>query len=114
MEILSSMSAEAKWALINRMKKLSLCDFEGEDINAPSTIIFGVVKRLAMLISVPKDMSWILISIFQTYSVEAFQHLFLMLNNQMHISGTHLSPEEICSIAEQNYCTMKLAGEWDG
>eukprot|EP00957_Ditylum_brightwellii_P071224 5414135-Ditylum_brightwellii.AAC.1 len=55
MEILSSMSAEVKWALINCMKKLSLCDFEGEDFNALSTIILGIIKRLKMLNSVPKD-----------------------------------------------------------
>eukprot|EP00957_Ditylum_brightwellii_P007824 592618-Ditylum_brightwellii.AAC.1 len=86
MEILSSMSAEAKWALINCMKKLSLHDFEGEDVNTLSTIILGVIKRLTMLMSVPK----------------------------MRISGMQLSPEDICNIAEQNYCAMKLAGEWDG
>eukprot|EP00957_Ditylum_brightwellii_P097175 7400708-Ditylum_brightwellii.AAC.1 len=55
MEILSSMSARAKWALINCIKKLSLCDFKGEDTNALSTIILSVVKRLTMINSVPKD-----------------------------------------------------------
>eukprot|EP00957_Ditylum_brightwellii_P101130 7706957-Ditylum_brightwellii.AAC.1 len=91
MKILSSMSAEAKWALINRIKKLSLGDFKGEDANALSTIILGIIKRLTMLNLVPKDAS-------QT----------------MHTSGAHLSPEDICSIAEQNYCAMKVAREWDG
>eukprot|EP00957_Ditylum_brightwellii_P097474 7423931-Ditylum_brightwellii.AAC.1 len=79
MEILSSISTEAKWALINRIKKLSLCDFEGEDISALSTIILGVIKRLTMLKSVSKDMSRIVISIYQTCFVETFQRLFLAL-----------------------------------
>eukprot|EP00957_Ditylum_brightwellii_P122618 9350979-Ditylum_brightwellii.AAC.1 len=114
MEILSSMSAEAKWALINHIKKISLCDFKGEDVNALSTIILGIIERLTMLNSVPKDMSQTVISIFQTCFVEAFQHLFLTLNNQMRISGMHLSTEDICSITEQNYCAMKLAREWNG
>eukprot|EP00957_Ditylum_brightwellii_P106335 8112291-Ditylum_brightwellii.AAC.1 len=32
----------------------------------------------------------------------------------MRISGKQMTPEEICSIAEQNYRSMKLAGDWDG
>eukprot|EP00957_Ditylum_brightwellii_P153766 11704222-Ditylum_brightwellii.AAC.1 len=32
----------------------------------------------------------------------------------MRISGKQMTPEEICSIAERNYRSMKLAGDWDG
>eukprot|EP00957_Ditylum_brightwellii_P138172 10533019-Ditylum_brightwellii.AAC.1 len=59
MEILPSMSAEAKWALITCIKKLSLCDFDGDDIDAQSTIIIGIIKRLKMPNAVPEDMSQI-------------------------------------------------------
>eukprot|EP00957_Ditylum_brightwellii_P189931 14459662-Ditylum_brightwellii.AAC.1 len=59
-------------------------------------------------------MSQIIISIFKTCSVELFQCLFLTCDNQMCISGKHLTPKEICSIAECNYRSMKLAGDWDG
>eukprot|EP00957_Ditylum_brightwellii_P186687 14214769-Ditylum_brightwellii.AAC.1 len=65
-----------------------------------------------MLNSVPEDMSQIIISIFKTCSIEPFRHLFLTLNDQMHISGKHLIPEEICSIAECDYRSIKLAGDW--
>eukprot|EP00957_Ditylum_brightwellii_P139983 10666533-Ditylum_brightwellii.AAC.1 len=95
MEIPSSMSADVECALINRMKKLSLCDFGVEDVGALSTILLGIVKRLKMLNSVSEDMSQIVISIYQTCSVEAFQCLFLMLNDQMSTSGMHLSLEDI-------------------
>eukprot|EP00957_Ditylum_brightwellii_P048456 3676894-Ditylum_brightwellii.AAC.1 len=67
-----------------------------------------------MLNLVPDDMPQIILSIFKTCSVEPFQHLFLMLDNQMHILGKQLSPEDICSITEHNYRSMNLAGNWDG
>eukprot|EP00957_Ditylum_brightwellii_P001420 111081-Ditylum_brightwellii.AAC.2 len=97
MEIFSSMSAKAKWALITCMKKLSLYNFDEEDVDALLTIILGIIKRLKMLNTVPEDMSRIVIFIYKTCSVEAFQCMFLMLNNQMRISGKHLTPEKICN-----------------
>eukprot|EP00957_Ditylum_brightwellii_P110965 8462793-Ditylum_brightwellii.AAC.1 len=68
MEILSTMSAKAKWALMTQMKKLSLWDFEGKDVDALLTIILGMFKQLKMLNSVPEDMPQIVISIFKTSS----------------------------------------------
>eukprot|EP00957_Ditylum_brightwellii_P193019 14696148-Ditylum_brightwellii.AAC.2 len=67
-----------------------------------------------MLNLVPEDMSQLVISIFKTCSVEPFQHLFSTIDDQMRISGKQMMPEEICSIAEQNYRSMKLSGDWDG
>eukprot|EP00957_Ditylum_brightwellii_P183143 13949254-Ditylum_brightwellii.AAC.1 len=66
-----------------------------------------------MLNSVPEDMPQLVISIFKTCSVKPFQCLFSTLDNQMRISGKQMTPEEICSIAEQNYWSVKLAGDWD-
>eukprot|EP00957_Ditylum_brightwellii_P139214 10610430-Ditylum_brightwellii.AAC.1 len=91
MEILSTMSAKTKRTLITCIKKLSFQYFNEEDIDA------------------------IVISIYKICSVEAFQCLFLTLNDQMRISGKHpLTLEEVRNIAECNYRTMKLVGEWDG
>eukprot|EP00957_Ditylum_brightwellii_P111033 8467757-Ditylum_brightwellii.AAC.1 len=113
MEILSTMSTKAKWALMTQMKKLSLWDFEGKDIDALSIIILSIFKQLKMLNLVPEDMPQIVISIFKTCFVKPFQCLFLPLDNHMRILGKQLTPEDICSIADQNYRLMKLAGDWD-
>eukprot|EP00957_Ditylum_brightwellii_P110201 8405910-Ditylum_brightwellii.AAC.1 len=96
MEILAAMSAKAKWALTSCLKKLALKDFDCEDIDIVSAIILVIA-----------------ISIYKTCSVENFQHLFQTLSDQVRISGKELTPKEVCKIAEHNYHTMKLAGEWD-
>eukprot|EP00957_Ditylum_brightwellii_P107497 8202052-Ditylum_brightwellii.AAC.1 len=63
-------------------------------------------KRLKMLNSVQEDMPQLVISIFKTCSVEPFQRLSSTQDDQMHISEKQMMPEEICSIAEQNYLSM--------
>ena len=67
-EILSTMSAKAKWVLMTWMKKLSLQDFDGKDIDALSTITLGVFKRLKILILATKDMPQIMAPHLQQYS----------------------------------------------
>ena len=67
-----------------------------------------------MVSSVPEGITQIVMTIYSTCSVDLFQQMIQALANDDRITRVEYVPEEVCGIAEHNYCSLNATGNWDG
>eukprot|EP00957_Ditylum_brightwellii_P055143 4179286-Ditylum_brightwellii.AAC.1 len=67
-----------------------------------------------MIQSMPINIMDIVITIFNTCSVAAFTNVFKMISTNIIMNDKDYTPDQVCRIAEKQYCQLKDAGKWDG
>jgi hypothetical protein len=85
MELIMSQTEEAVIALQSKLKKMDLKSIQGENVDKACSLCRAALTRLETFGKVPDDIIRILLRIFQTSSVPAFNEFFHHLEQQRKV-----------------------------
>jgi len=112
MQTITAMTEEGARAMTRKIKEMRISEYEGENVAHVVSLLRGAIRRLEMIKFLPQDILHLLISIFQTTSVERFNEIFKAMYNNLLLGIKKPTIEEILVVAERNYNELHAGGEW--
>ena len=118
MMCITSMSYTVSMTLSIRLTKLTIKQFEGEDVLKLISFLRGAIQRLTMNDMLPPHMPYLIYQMFQTSSCEQFNSFFASLyareQADVAVAGgtTQLEIETLFQLADQQYRTYVEDGSW--
>ena len=104
---------QATRTLVQRIKNLKILEIQGENVLAATSLICGAVQRLEIINAVPKDITTILLLVYQTSSYPDFNNLFRLMEMHVKLNPTKLyKTNEIIDVANRNYQELIDLGKW--
>ena len=118
MMCITSMSYTVSMTLSIHLTKLTIKQFEGEDVLKLISFLRGAIQRLTMNDMLPPHMPYLIYQMFQTSSCEQFNSFFASLyareQADVAVAGgtTQLEIETLFQLADQQYRTYVEDGSW--
>ena len=113
MKVIVQTTDQATRALVQRTKNLKISKIQGENVLAATSLIHGAIQRLEIINAVPKDITTILLLVYQTSSYPDFNNLFRLM--EMHVNLNPIKAykiNKIIDIANGNYQDLIDLGKW--
>jgi hypothetical protein len=122
MNHLLSDTEEAASSLVARLHAFKITNVQGEDIYKVVSLLRGACNRLRHINKLPEDIVKILLTVFQTSSVDSFNETFhLLQKTRKHAavlrktgSSPDLTLEGIFKLAESDYRDLCQDSLWSG
>ena len=113
MKVIVRTTDQATRALVQRIKNLKISEIQGENVLTATSLICGAIQRLEIINALPKDITTILLSVYQTSSCPEFNDLFRLMemNVKLNIIKAY-KINEIVNIANGNYQELIDLGKW--
>ena len=123
MNVLLTHTESASEALIKNLRNLNLQKLTGKNVDKAVSLAWGAIQRLTNVNCLPQDIVSILISVFQTSSVDAFNATFCSVETTRCVAlatqGTGIAmptitADQVLSLAGSTYRLIIEEGAWTG
>lgn len=112
MNLIVATSEKSLRSLLDKVAKLKLTDFNGEDVNKAVSFLRGALLILRDNNALPSDFCTLLIKIFKQTSCEDFRSFVGLLEHNVELKIKSISIEETLRLFEQKYTEMLGRNEW--
>jgi Zinc knuckle len=120
MGLITSSTAEATRAMVNRITSLKIRDIAGENIDSAVSTIRAAMQHLTTAHAVPSDIKYLLVDKFSKTSNKEFNDTFTTLRSNWRIgrgnnpnADNDTDVEDILEIAQATYHDLLECGEWN-
>ena len=113
MKVIVRTTDQATRALVQCIKNIKISEIQGENVLTATSFIRRAIQRLEIINAVPKEITTILLLVYQTSSYPDFNNLFPLL--EMHVKLNPIKAykiNEIINIANGNYHELIDLDKW--
>ena len=115
MKVILRTTDQATRALVQSIKNLKISKIQGENVLTATSLICRAIQRLEIINAVPKDITTILLLVYQTSSYPDFNNLFRLMEMHVKLNPTKAYKiNKIIDIANGNYQELIDLGKWLG
>ena len=112
MGLIVATSEKSLHSLLDKVAKLKLSDFDGEDVNKVVSFLCGATLILRDNKSLPADFASLVLKIFKQTSCADFHSFVGLLEHNLELKLTNLTAEEQLHLFETKYTEMVGRNEW--
>ena len=112
MNLIVATSEKSLRSLLDKVAKLKLSDFNGEDVNKAVSFLRGALLILRDNDALPSNFGTLLIKIFKQTSCEDFRSFVGLLEHNVELKIKTITTEETLRLFEQKYTEMLGRNEW--
>lgn len=112
MRLIVATSEKSLRSLLDKVAKLKLSDFNGEDVRKAVSFIRGAVLILKDNKALPSDFLILVLRTFRQTTCTNFSTFVGLLEHNVELKMTALSLEDILQLFEKKYTDMLGRGEW--
>ena len=112
MGLIVATSEKSLRSLLDKIARLKLTDFDGEDVNKTVSFLRGATLILKDNNALPNDFSNLIIRIFKQTSCDDFKSFVGLLEHNVELQLTQYSSEDMLMVFEKKYTEMLGRNEW--
>ena len=112
MGLIVATSEKSLRSLLDKVGKLKLSDFNGEDVNKAVSFLRGAILILQDNNALPNDFNTLVMKIFKSTSCDDFKSFVKLLEHNVELKVTKITIEETLRLFENKYTEMLGRNEW--
>ena len=112
MGLIVATSEKSLRSLLDKVAKLKLSDFNGEDVNKAVSFLRGAILILKDNNALPTDFNTLLLKTFKQTSCDDFKSFVGLLEHNVELKVTTITVEETLRLFENKYTEMLGRNEW--
>jgi hypothetical protein len=112
MGLIVATSKKSLWSLLDKIAKLQLTDFDGEDVNKAVSFLRRALLILKDNNVLPTNFNGLIIKIFKKTSCDDFKTFVGLLVLNVELKLTTFTTEDTLSLFEKKYTEMLGQNEW--